>query len=144
MIWGYPYFRKSLKWSERPPLDYMPIQDLEGHCFWDSSGGLAVVGSPSSKLSSQNHPSSSSITKNHPRSTSITPYTRLKASIVLPRSPSETPASTSLRRSQGAFTTLPALRYSQPTTFRPLCSSLKTSALVMIRARCVFSATYAV
>ena len=40
-----------------------------------------------------------------------------------------------------AFTTFPALRYSQPTTLRPFCSSLKTSALVMIRARCVFSAT---
>ena len=44
--------------------------------------------------------------------------------------------------SQLSFTTFPAFRYSHPTTLRPFCKSLKTSALVMMRARLVFSATF--
>lgn len=41
-----------------------------------------------------------------------------------------------------SFTTWPALRYSHPTTERPFCTSLKTSALVTMRPRPVFSATF--
>mmetsp|Transcript_75924 Transcript_75924/g.118643 ORF Transcript_75924/g.118643 Transcript_75924/m.118643 type:complete len:240 (-) Transcript_75924:36-755(-) len=41
-----------------------------------------------------------------------------------------------------SLNTLPPLRYSQPTTALPLRSKLKTSALVMMRPRSVFSQTF--